>query len=253
MPIGHKLLGNGPEKVLVLHGWIADGSVFEPMFSSLDLNTFTYAFIDFRGYGLSKDMKGSYTAPEVGQDAIDLANHLGWDKFHVIGHSMGGMVTQWVAAKAAGRVKSAIAITPVPASGVPLEGELWDICAAAPDTPKNRGTVVMITVSHRHTPAWENYMIQKSLDTTTREAFAGYLQMWAHSSVAADVQGCQTPLKVLVGEHDPALTADVMNQTVMQWFPKAEMETLKNAGHYPMYEIPMNLAAICEGYLRAHI
>jgi 3-oxoadipate enol-lactonase len=64
------------------------------MWPYLDSNAFTYVFADIRGYGESRDIKGEFTAKEVAKDIITLANHLDWDQFNLIGHSMTGMVVQ---------------------------------------------------------------------------------------------------------------------------------------------------------------
>jgi len=37
MVIGHRMFGEGPEKVIVLHGWHMDHTVFEPMFPRSEL------------------------------------------------------------------------------------------------------------------------------------------------------------------------------------------------------------------------
>jgi hypothetical protein len=56
----------------------------------------------------------------------------------------------------------------------------------------------------------------------------------------------------MVGEHDPHLTAEFMHQTIMQWFSNGELEVLRNSGHYPMLEIPINLATLCETFMWLH-
>ena len=252
MMIGHKIFGKGPQKVVVLHGWMADHSVFEPMFPALDGEEFTYAFIDYRGYGLSRQMKGEHTIKEIGQDTLDLADHLGWGRFHLMGHSMGGKAVQWLMAKAANRVKSGIAVTPAPACALPFDPEGLKIFETAADIPKNRGIITMQSTGNRHNKAWERSMIESSLSTTTRDAFADYFAAWAKTDFSSEVQGLQTPLKVLAGEHDPHLTPEFMRETILKWFPNAELEVLKNSGHYPMIEIPINLATICESYFRSH-
>ncbi|MDH3739096.1 MAG: alpha/beta hydrolase, partial [Alphaproteobacteria bacterium] len=76
MVIGHTLHGAGPQGVIVLHGWMGDYSVFRPMFNFLDTDTFTYAFVDYRGYGKSKEIGGDYTMAEIAADALALADHL---------------------------------------------------------------------------------------------------------------------------------------------------------------------------------
>jgi len=62
--------------------------------------------------------------------------------------------------------------------------------------------------------------------------------------VAAD-----TPVKLIVGVNDPALSADLMEQTWMVTFPDAGLTILPDAGHYPMFESPVSLATSIEEFL----
>jgi len=54
-------------------------------------------FFDNRGCGQSTILEGSYTMKQLTDDAIFLANFLGWEKYHVVGVSMGGMISQHLA------------------------------------------------------------------------------------------------------------------------------------------------------------
>ncbi|MCF6196127.1 MAG: alpha/beta hydrolase, partial [Emcibacter sp.] len=92
--IGHTLVGSGPQKVIILHGWWGDYTAYSAMLPYLDGAQFTYAFMDYRGYGKSSDMAGPHSIEQIAQDAIRLADYLNWDEFHAIGHSMGGMAVQ---------------------------------------------------------------------------------------------------------------------------------------------------------------
>ena len=47
---------------------------------------------------------------------------------------------------------------------------------------------------------------------------------------------------VIPGEHDPALGAATIEQTWLPHFPRATMQVMANAGHYPMFETPVALA-----------
>ena len=57
------------------------------------------------------------------------------------------------------------------------------------------------------------------------------------------------PLLVIAGEHDAALTPDVMRGTFLQWYPNAKLEVMANAGHYPMDETPVALVTSIERFL----
>jgi len=252
MVIGYRKFGEGTEKVLVLHGWHMDHTVFEPMFPALDGQKFSFAFVDYRGYGLSKEIKGEHTIREIGLDSIRLAGHLGWERFHLIGHSMGGMAIQWIMAKINERVKCAVAITPVPACGVPFQGEELELFENAAKVIRNREVILMGSTGNRHSEAWARTMTRRSVETTTPDAFTDYFRAWSRTNFVSEVEGLKTPIKVIVGENDLHLTPAVMKQTFLKWYPNAELEVLSNSGHYPMLEVPINLATVCERFMWSH-
>ena len=49
---------------------------------------------DNRGVGMSDCPLERITTVKLAQDALQLADHLGWSEFHVVGISMGGMIAQ---------------------------------------------------------------------------------------------------------------------------------------------------------------
>ncbi len=49
--------------------------------------------------------------------------------------------------------------------------------------------------------------------------------------------------------NDPALSADVMEQTWLVFFPAAERTILPDAGHYPMFESPVSVPTSIEQFL----
>ena len=112
--IAHKQVGLGKEKVLVMHSWTTDSKSYDYMIPYLNTDDYTYVFVDLRGYGSSKEMQGTYSAEEASSDAIKLVDLLVWDEFHLIGHSMSGMIVQKIAVDNPSRVKTVVAITPVP-------------------------------------------------------------------------------------------------------------------------------------------
>ena len=66
---------------------------------------------------------------------------------------------------------------------------------------------------------------------------------------AAEIEGSQVPVKVIVGEHDPALGEPTMQATFARWYPHCEIEVFANAGHYAMEETPVVLATAIEKFL----
>ncbi len=255
MPIGHTLIGSGNEKVIVLHGWFGDYAVWEPTFPSLALDQFTYAFMDCRGYGKSRDQAGDYTMKEIAADAINLVNHLNWDRFHVIGHSMGGMAMQRLVLDIDNpkRVKSAVGIDPVPACGGQINPQTWPLFEGAITQDENRYKILDFTTGNRNSAQWLNYMVERSRVSTTEPAFAGYLNAWAKENFAEEAKGMTTPMLICLGEHDLAFPKEAMEATFLSWMPNAKLEMIANAGHYAMQETPVNLATVMESFMRQHV
>jgi pimeloyl-ACP methyl ester carboxylesterase len=249
MPNTHHVVGHGPHKIIVLTGWFGDSRAFAPMEGVLTQSDFTYAFMDYRGYGGMRGVRGAYTMDEIARDAIALADHLGFAQFSLVGHSMGGMAIQRVLTKARSRVRKLVALTPVPASGVPFDEQGWGLFSGAADNPANRYAIIDFTTGNRLSKTWIDQMVAYSLAHCDRDAFAAYLTAWAKTDFAAEVNGATTPLLAIVGANDPALNADVVKATYLAWYKNAELEVMQNAGHYPMHETPVALATSIEKFL----
>lgn len=250
MTIGHEIIGEGAHKVLALHGWFGDHTTFRPLSDALSPKEFTYAAIAYRGYGLSRQMKGQYTMAEIAKDALLLADELGWSSFSLVGHSMGGMAVQRILADAPKRVRKIVAITPVPASGVPFDDAGWGLFSGAAESLDNRRAILDFTTGSRLSKTWIDGMARYSDETASREAFAAYLLAWAKTDFHAEIQGNPVPIKVIAGANDPALSAEVMKATYLAYYPNAVLEVMPNAGHYPMNETPVALATSIESFLR---
>jgi pimeloyl-ACP methyl ester carboxylesterase len=160
------------------------------------------------------------------------------------------MAMQRVMTMAPDRVRKLVALTPVPASGVPFDDAGWALFSGAADNPENRYAIIDYTTGNRLSPVWIRQMVDYSLAHSSRDAFAAYLIAWAKTDFSASVKGSRVPVKVIVGEHDPALNATVMQATYLEWYPDCELEVMANAGHYPMHETPVALATSIENFLR---
>jgi pimeloyl-ACP methyl ester carboxylesterase len=250
MTLGYQKYGNGPHKVMALHGWFGDHTAFDAMRHALSPDEFSFVFPAYRGYGLSRHLTGTYTNKEIAADVIALADELHWDTFSLIGHSMGGKAMQRVLVDAPKRVHKLVGVTPVPAAAVPFDDATWGLFDSAARNMGAREGILGFSVANRLSKAWISHMARYSAQTATVEAFAAYLHAWAKEEFVADVQGRDVPVKVIIGQHDASLTEDVMRGTFLAWYPKAELEVMPNAGHYPTDEAPLALATSIEAFLR---
>lgn len=247
--IAHETLGTGDHHVIALHGWFGSARGWGSLPDYLDGSRYTYAFLDLRGYGARQDTDGPFTLEQAGADALALADELGWERFSLVGHSMSGQAVQHALLHAPERVRRIVALNPVPATGVPFDEDSWVLFSGAATNRGNRSAIIDYTTGNRLTRTFVDAVVQHSLDASTVEAFAAYLESWAKTDFSARVKGNPAAVKVIVGEHDPALSAAVMEQTWLKLYPNAELEVLANAGHYPMFETPVALATSVEEFL----
>lgn len=252
--LGYTQVGNGTTKVLVFHGWFGDYSVWEPTFKAMDTEQFSYVFIDYRGYGKSSELSGNYTMREIAADANEVVLALGWTDVHVVGHSMGGMAMQRfiLDCNDSISVKSAVGVTPVPASGGGLDENSWPLFEGAITEDGNRYGILDFTTGGRLSATWLNAMVKASREQTSEDAYRGYLNAWAKENFAEEIDAINTPMMVCVGEFDGAINADAMQATYMSWYKGCELEVIQNAGHYPMQETPVYLTTIMERFMAKH-
>ncbi len=249
MTIGHEVIGNGPHKIVVLHGWFGDHGIWSATYPFLDTKAFSYAFPDYRGYGTSRSMGGAHTMKEIAADAIALADHLGWKKFSVIGHSMGGMAAQRMAVDAGGRVRAVIGVTPVPASGVPFPPEVDKMFASVVSSDEAGRMVIGGSLGQRLVPAVTEHILQFARRTTTADAFADYYVAFSKTDFSTEAKTVRTPMLVLVGQHDGGVNEEFVRASFPVLYPQVQIEILPNCGHYPMLETPAWLVTRIEGFL----
>jgi pimeloyl-ACP methyl ester carboxylesterase len=243
-------VGSGDHHVLAIHGWFGSARGWGSFPEFIDGSAYTYVFMNLRGYGDRRDAPGDFTVDEVAADALAAADDLGWDRFSVVGHAMGAKFAHRVLLQAPGRVRKLVGLNAVPAGHMPMDNESWALFSGAPTEPRNRAAIIDFTTGNKLTKTFIHRMVQHSLDNSTVEAFAAYLRAWAMADFSGQaMRDTVTPVKLIVGVNDPALSADLMERTWCVFFPNAELTILPDAGHYPMFESPVSLATSIEEFL----
>ncbi|MDZ5636250.1 alpha/beta hydrolase [Janthinobacterium sp. GMG1] len=244
-------VGHGPHAVIVLHGWFGDANAFSPMEAALDGDAFSYVFMDNRGYGGMRGAAGTYSIDEVAKDALALADALGFATFSVVGHSMGGMALERLALLAPLRLRKLVAVAPVPSCGVAFDAAARATFLAAADSVAARRAIIDRSTGGRLPATWLDWKAQYSWERSDPAAFAAYFLAWSGTDFSEEIKAARValPLLALVGEHDPRFDAALMRRTYLAWYPQARLEVLGNAGHYPMNETPLALAASIETFL----
>lgn len=100
----------GAPRVLALHGWLDNAASFLPLAPFLD--GIELVAIDMPGHGRSAHLPAGadYSFAGALANLLDVADALGWDRFGLLGHSMGGAIASLLAAACPERVTRLLAI-----------------------------------------------------------------------------------------------------------------------------------------------
>lgn len=104
VPISYELVGQGPP-VLLIQGVGAIGRAWRPQSDALR-DRHRLAYFDNRGIGQSARGDGPLSVEAMAKDALAVMDAAGFDRAHVVGHSMGGVIAQQLALEAPSRVRS---------------------------------------------------------------------------------------------------------------------------------------------------
>ena len=252
--IQYRVIGHGPEGVLVMHEWLGDHNNWEPVWPYLNTEKYSFVFVDLRGYGWSKAVQGAYSANEAAQDAAQVMRHLGFQRYHVVGHSMSGMVAQRLALNAPQQVKSMVAISPVPASGFKVDDKGLQSLRAIIDDDEALKRAIAARGGSRYGDTWINFKLKLARNAMSKEAMAGYLNMFTQTDFSQEARGLSTPILAITGKYDlPFYQEESVRKNFSPLYPNFQIKVCQESGHYSMLEAPVFLASSIEAFIRQSV
>ncbi|NLO54501.1 MAG: 3-oxoadipate enol-lactonase [Gammaproteobacteria bacterium] len=106
--LNYQTFGDATHPALVLSNSLGTNlSMWKSQVEFFKKNFYVICY-DTRGHGASSTPAGPYTVEQLGQDVIDLLDHLKVEKASFCGISMGGLVGQWLAIHKAERLNKVI-------------------------------------------------------------------------------------------------------------------------------------------------
>lgn len=205
---------------------------------------------DHRGHGGSgaPAEEAAYSFATFAGDVLGLADALGWDRFCLLGHSMGGMVAQTVALLAPERVERLVLMD---TTHVALEGidratadlavgmaraEGIDALAdaiAALDGPLATEADARVRAER---PGYVEFGDRKFRASSPAMYAAMVPEMFEQADRLGQLASLTMPVLVVVGEQDePFIPA---SRRMADAIPGARLELVPDAGHSPQFEAP---------------
>jgi pimeloyl-ACP methyl ester carboxylesterase len=247
----YKLIGQGPQKVLLFPGLLGTQDAFDAMLQYADLERFQYAVAEYRGYGASKNLPGLYTLREVVIDACKLVEFLGWQHFAVGGHSIGALAAQMVAIAMPKRVTSIVSIAGLSAKGGSRDPQRVAFLNTAAHSAEHREQMVAGGTANRYGRGFAQAQVSATFDRIDPAAFASYAKDASQTDVSEEARALSMPILALVGQFDPACGEQAARATTASIYRTASVEVIPGAGHYPHCEAPAATVTLVENFIAA--
>jgi non-heme chloroperoxidase len=247
--IAYQAAGNGPRTLLALHGWggAGTGHSWREAIRHLDLANLRIVAIDLRGHGESDRPDAGFTLERFGRDILAVANHVGAERFVIVGYSMGGRWAQWISCQFPARVLGQILIAPAPAIVLPLGEELLEgWIRDTGDREKFEPWVRQFTGEPLPEGIIDAYFndVSHASEVAKRETF----KMCCRDDFSSLVGSTVAPTLVIAGNQDPIFSPEFLRQEVVARIAGARLART-DCGHEIPLERPAQAAALIEAFL----
>jgi 3-oxoadipate enol-lactonase len=241
--------GRGGRPFLILHGFCGSKESYADVVGPLAQSGCHVVALDQRGHGSSGHPEGAeaYKIEEFVDDVTAVTDVLGWNRFALLGHSMGGMIAQRFALANGDRLDGLVLMDSFH-KGIEIDPQ-WAALgrqivetgglAALVDAIRDFGDP-LLTPAHKRLLA-ERPRYQEELDA---QLLACSVDMWLAMTVelfgAPDLLeslgSLRIPTLVIVGEQDAPSLED--SKRMAEVIPGATLAVIPNAGHSPELEAP---------------
>lgn len=234
--------GQAGETVVFLHGIPTSSFMWRNVVGPLAATHTCYA-LDMLGYGDSDKAAGQDLSIVAQADYLEAwANGQSLDRFHLVGHDIGGGVAQQFAVRYPSRVKSLVLVDTVcydswPEPGIArLKEPHWDATLKARDLRPGLRRALETGLVHkdRITDELVEGYVAPFLGQAGRQAYlrcARALETAHTADIAAQIEALDIPTLILWGQHD-AFQKLAYGERLAKAMRKARLAVCEDGGHF---------------------
>jgi pimeloyl-ACP methyl ester carboxylesterase len=199
---------------------------------------------DNRRVGRSSEPRGPYSTRQMADDAVALLDHLGIDRAHVLGASLGGAIAQELALGYPERVARLMLVSSLARPGPEWFDRWLEFWIVAGECDIDPAIFDVMLMPWALTPA---FMVQPDqVDAVygewqsapyraTAQGIVGQVAAVRIHDAIARLPGITASTLVLVGAED-CLTPPVLSQEIAAAIPNARLHILERGGHVALWE-----------------
>jgi pimeloyl-ACP methyl ester carboxylesterase len=243
----YEIAGEGPPLFLI-NGIAADTRQWEPLVSRLK-TSFQVVSYDMRCAGRSDKPDLPFSIEDIADEAYALIRHLRYDKFYMLGFSMGGMAAMSLAHRHPDIIRKIflVATTPSLKRPHPFSDEMMKMFRRTDVSPALLTQVYesIFGSKYREIVSADDYISLRMNDDNPQPAFAYLQQIRALEScdLCEKVRKISVPAVVIVGDEDKIIPPE-NSLWLNSHLINSKLYTFEGIGHMIPVEAPDQLADV---------
>jgi pimeloyl-ACP methyl ester carboxylesterase len=239
--------GAGGRPLLLVHGFTGAAEDFAWHLDGFAAAGWHVVAPDLPGHGSSHPNGARFAFDAYASAVLAVADELGWDRFALLGHSMGGVIAQEIAAVAGHRLTALVLMDTSP-DRIGVDAELVELACEVVTTggmaellaaQKAIGSPFESEAARRlrqEIAGWTEAQDAKLLRCSPEMYVSMARALTSAPSRAGALAAVRAPTLVVVGEHDALLRE--ASERLAALVPGARLVVIPGAGHSPQVEAP---------------
>jgi pimeloyl-ACP methyl ester carboxylesterase len=232
--------GNGPETLLLVHGNVSSTEYWDKFLNILPPQYRAVA-LDLRGSGHTEHPPNGYNIPQFVEDVNQFTSQLKLTRFHLLGHSMGGMTSMLFTLKHPEKVQTLGLLDSVPANGLFLNDEVRSYFRVI---MKDRGALRQI-MEQMVVPFGEgSSFAERATEIAAAcapQTFTENPESMHQTNFISELSQITAPTLIIHGKDDAVIPLEFMVPT-MKAMVNAQVIIFTRCGHSPQLEYPKQFA-----------
>lgn len=242
--------GNGPETLLLVHGNVSSTEYWDKFLSILP-RQYRAVALDLRGCGRTEHPPDGYNILQFAEDLNQFTKHLGLTRFHLLGHSMGGMTSMLFTLKYPEKVQTLALLDSVPANGLFLNEEVRSYFRVImKDRVALRQIMEQMVVPFGEGPSF----VERATEIAAAcapQTFTKNPESMHQTNFISEVSKITAPTLIIHGKDDAVIPLEFMVPT-MKAMVDAEITIFTHCGHSPQVERPREFAKTYLHFVALH-
>ena len=232
--------GSGEPALLFLHYWGGSARTWNAVIEQLSADFRCIAY-DQRGWGGSDAPAQGYTLRDLAHDAGEIIRALGLKRFVLVGHSMGGKISQLLASQRPDGLEKLVLVAPAAPTPQNIPDFAKEVQLHAYDNRENALRTIEFLTAQLPSEEIREQILSDNFASTPQAKLA-WPTVIAYEDISADVEKIAVPTLVLAGEQDRQDPVEQHKREVLPRIPGAQLQIIADCGHLMPIDQPTKLA-----------